>query len=769
MNPLFAEHRKYLLTAILLVLLLASLLVPIGLFAGDENYNKFNLKANTNGTVMLTAQDLVDKVMPEKYMIGVWHPNTWRYRQDDKPEFASQTYDDTGWRLVKQNSPAETQPDWNRVFWLRSHIRIDSSLRYATIALLPFGVGAAEFYLNGRLVAVIGHPSNQANEEVVVTARGKPAIMQFGAELDNVLAIRYSFHKMPMGIAVVSSINEEPFIGVRFAAIEEALALQRQKEGYYSVRYLLAIGMMMALGLLHIALFGYNRSQRFHFLYALFTLLVALRFLTVYIGNILEPHPGIALFFEIIPKVYNNLIPFVCWLFFYSLFGEHLSRRRFWLGFGFTAGVIIGLFLSSSTPNVYHVVYDISMVVIIVQALDAGRIAIQALRRQETGAGLMLFGIADFGVMWTIRWITMFSAFPWSISQQSMETFVYAGYMSVPLAMSLYIALVVSRTQRSLQEQIIQVRELSERTLEQERQAKEAEISRKLLEADNERKTRELEEARTLQLSMLPSKLPDHPRYEVAAYMRTATEVGGDYYDFRYAPESGTLVAAIGDATGHGMKAGYLVSTTKSYFQTLAVSESGSGLLAKLSDGIKNMNLRGMYMCLALVRCLGTDVHIAVAGMPPVLIYRAKSRSLEQICVKALPLGSVSNFEYREVITSLEVGDVMLLMTDGLPELFNPDGEMLDYRRIEECFLAHAERSPIEIINALKECAEAWLQQTAPLDDMTFVALKMKSFAQQHAFVPAHVLPKQQQHYPPSVLSSTINNTRIEFAESIPV
>ncbi|MCU0426424.1 MAG: SpoIIE family protein phosphatase [Candidatus Kapabacteria bacterium] len=764
MNPLFAEYRKYLLTALLLVLLLASLLAPVGLFAGDDYGERSHLKVNSDGVISLTPKDLTGTANPEKYFIGVWHPTVWRYLQDDKPEFASQHLDDAHWRLVKNNSPEEIKPDWNRVFWLRSHIRIDSSLRYAAIALLPRGVGAAEYYLNGRLVAVMGHPSNNPSEEVVISARGKPAIMQFGGELDNVLAVRYSFHRMPVGFAVAPSVKSEPFLGVRFAPIEDALALQRQKESFYSVRYLVAIGMMLALGLLHIALFAFNRTQRFHWLYALFTFLVALRFLTVYMENMSEPHPGVLLFFNFVPKVYNNLIPFVCWLFFYALFAEKLSRRRLRISAGLTFAVIIGLFITSSSPNVYHFVYDVSMVVIILQAFDAGRITIRALRRNEAGAGLMLFGIADFGVMWTIRWITMFSFFSWKISQNAMETFVYVGYMSVPLAMSLYIALVVSRTQRKLEEQIVHVQELSERTLEQERQAKEAEISRKLLEADNERKTRELEEARTLQLSMLPSKLPDHPRYEMAAFMRTATEVGGDYYDFRYAPESGALVAAIGDATGHGMKAGYLVSTTKSYFQTLAISENGSGFLAKLSDGIKNMNLRGMYMCLALVRCLGSDVHIAIAGMPPVLIYRAATRKLEQICVKALPLGSVSNFEYREVITSLEAGDVILLMTDGLPELFNEHGEMLDYSRIEECFLANAERSPIEIVNALKTCAEAWLQKATLLDDMTFVALKMKSSAAQNAFIPTQSAPLQQSTRP-NVLTSTIHSSRKEAAE----
>ncbi len=92
---------------------------------------------------------------------------------------------------------------------------------------------------------------------------------------------------------------------------------------------------------------------------------------------------------------------------------------------------------------------------------------------------------------------------------------------------------------------------------------------REELEAENEQRAKELEEARQLQLSMLPKNVPQLPDLEIAAYMKTATEVGGDYYDFHVA-DDGTLTIAIGDATGHGLKAGTVVTATKSLFHELA-------------------------------------------------------------------------------------------------------------------------------------------------------------------------------------------------------
>ena len=91
---------------------------------------------------------------------------------------------------------------------------------------------------------------------------------------------------------------------------------------------------------------------------------------------------------------------------------------------------------------------------------------------------------------------------------------------------------------------------------------KEAQLRAQLAETENERKTKELEEARQLQLSMLPKTLPQLPHLDIAAYMKTATEVGGDYYDFNVAID-GTLTVVLGDATGHGMRAGTMVTSAK--------------------------------------------------------------------------------------------------------------------------------------------------------------------------------------------------------------
>ena len=118
--------------------------------------------------------------------------------------------------------------------------------------------------------------------------------------------------------------------------------------------------------------------------------------------------------------------------------------------------------------------------------------------------------------------------------------------------------------------------EIAEKIENQRKVVQEMEIERRVLEADNVRKTKELEEARALQLSMLPNELPVLPNLDIAVSMKTATEIGGDYYDFDLMPD-GTLTVALGDATGHGTKAGMMVVIAKSRFTAFSHLPKPSG------------------------------------------------------------------------------------------------------------------------------------------------------------------------------------------------
>lgn len=263
-----------------------------------------------------------------------------------------------------------------------------------------------------------------------------------------------------------------------------------------------------------------------------------------------------------------------------------------------------------------------------------------------------------------------------------------------------------------------------DRLLEQERLRQQQQTEQALLQTEYDRKSAELEEARRFQLSLLPKALPEHPRFEIAVSMRTATEVGGDYYDFHLGPD-GALTAAIGDATGHGARAGTMVTAVKSLFSAFAGQRGPRELLDEAARAVRRMELGRMAMGLAVARLSDGALTLSSAGMPPVLVYRAAQGKAEELSLQGMPLGGFA-FDYEERHLDLAPGDAILMMTDGLPELANGEGDPLGYPRVRALFEEMGRLSPEEIIAGLSRAAEAWTAGEPVKDDVTLVVVRMR-------------------------------------------
>ncbi|MBZ0114037.1 MAG: SpoIIE family protein phosphatase [Thermoanaerobaculia bacterium] len=266
------------------------------------------------------------------------------------------------------------------------------------------------------------------------------------------------------------------------------------------------------------------------------------------------------------------------------------------------------------------------------------------------------------------------------------------------------------------------------RLVEQERQSREQEVRERLLQSEYERKSQELEEARRFQLSLLPKVLPKHSRFELAVAMQTAAEVGGDYYDFRV--DDGTdLTVAIGDATGHGARAGTMVTVIKSLFSAHATAGTGVGspgaFLAAAASAIRRMDLGRMLMALTLGRFQGDQLVLSAAGMPPVLHYRCRTGSTQEISMAGMPLGGIT-WDYSEIIVDFESGDTFLFLSDGFPEAIDSDGQPYGYQRVAEVFTRAATTSPEKIIQQLLEAAQAWREGGELADDLTLVVVRVR-------------------------------------------
>jgi sigma-B regulation protein RsbU (phosphoserine phosphatase) len=244
------------------------------------------------------------------------------------------------------------------------------------------------------------------------------------------------------------------------------------------------------------------------------------------------------------------------------------------------------------------------------------------------------------------------------------------------------------------------------------------------LEQSNQRMKKDLEDARQLQLAMLPANLPELPYLEIAVAMTTAQEVGGDYYDFHRNDDQ--LTFALGDATGHGLKAGTIVTATKVLFNSFAMLDNPEEILSKISVSLKEMGFKNMYMAMLIAKISDKKMVISSAGIPYTYIYRQTEKTVTEIPLKGMPLGSFPGYDYQSKNIDLKKGDTFLFYSDGLSECFNPDGEIFGESHIKSLFEKTARQAPVEIIKQLTDAVTEWMGTSQLHDDMTMVVMKIK-------------------------------------------
>ena len=241
-------------------------------------------------------------------------------------------------------------------------------------------------------------------------------------------------------------------------------------------------------------------------------------------------------------------------------------------------------------------------------------------------------------------------------------------------------------------------------------------------EFEKERREKELNEARDLQQSLLPKITPKTNIFDISTYLQSANEMGGDYFDFIEFEDK--LYSICGDATGHGVTSGIMVSVTKAGLNGVEL-DSPSTMLSKLNTIVKKVNFGRIRMSLSVVKLEENSIEISSAAMPPYFIYSAKNNKLNEVLIPNLPLGGLSLTQYESKKHIFEVGDILVMMSDGLPELPNESNELLDYEAIYNEIFDNIDKSAKQISNALLGLGKKWRSHLDDLpDDITLVVIK---------------------------------------------
>lgn len=250
--------------------------------------------------------------------------------------------------------------------------------------------------------------------------------------------------------------------------------------------------------------------------------------------------------------------------------------------------------------------------------------------------------------------------------------------------------------------------------------------------ANQIRLEKEVRFAQRVQAALLPTGLPKRLKgVELAAAFASARELGGDFHDY-LAPESNTLVIAVGDVSGKGVPAALysafaaeLVRGRTFRRRYLPERSSPAGVLSSVNTILHQRQLEEYYctLCYAIFDLKRRAVTLANSGLPYPI--RCSSEGCAPIELPGVPLGSFSGSAYDEVTYALHAGDVFVFCTDGVFEAMNAAGEEFTSARLVDV-VAQARDLPARgIVEGVFRAVADWRGDAPPNDDMTAVAVRI--------------------------------------------
>jgi serine phosphatase RsbU (regulator of sigma subunit) len=230
-------------------------------------------------------------------------------------------------------------------------------------------------------------------------------------------------------------------------------------------------------------------------------------------------------------------------------------------------------------------------------------------------------------------------------------------------------------------------------------------------------------QAAQIQQSLLLDEPPAFPGYELAARSIAAEEVGGDFYDF-FSFGDDLLGLAIGDASGHGLPAALLVRDVVTGLRMGLERDLKMGyVFAKLNRVIHRSNLSSRFVSVfyAELEENGNLIYVN-AGHPPALIFTAGD--IRELSIGGTVIGPLREAQFRRGIAYLEIGDVLVLTTDGILERRGPTGNSFGQSGVEAAVRRDAPAP--EILESVFDAAAAFGDGSPWEDDATIVVVKRR-------------------------------------------
>jgi adenylate cyclase len=447
------------------------------------------------------------KITKEKSTFEFTGP--WNYHPGDDTLWSDPRYNDSQWDTLSSIINLASHPDsiFKGYGWFRISIRIDSSMRNQSFALYIDQQGASEVYLNGKLIQKFGSFGKEDTVEMVTNPKWLPGIIQFTDSLDYVISVRYSnleahhnykrYRKEEAGFTMVLG---------SFQKVMENI------NDHVTVSFFILFLFMifLILSLIHFLLFLFYRRQKSNLYYSIFMILFSSLIFITFLTNSVSEYPPLInkagfIILLLFPLFFVPLIGFL-----YSLFMKSVPRF-FWITVGTAIILSVLYYLNVSFINVLYVSF------VLLLWIEVTRVVIIGLIRKFDGAWILGTGVLFFILFFTIIivYIISYGSLTFNGSSTGASVFfilLLFAILSIPLSMSVYLARDFAKTNINLLNQLEQVKILSEKNLQQEKEKKRIlENQKEQLEIQVAERTKELEwekeKTEELLLNTLPLKV----------------------------------------------------------------------------------------------------------------------------------------------------------------------------------------------------------------------------------------------------------------------
>ncbi|MEL3907871.1 MAG: PP2C family protein-serine/threonine phosphatase [Treponemataceae bacterium] len=232
------------------------------------------------------------------------------------------------------------------------------------------------------------------------------------------------------------------------------------------------------------------------------------------------------------------------------------------------------------------------------------------------------------------------------------------------------------------------------------------------------------------QMSFLPAKLPQVKGLDIGAYYRPLVNVSGDYYDIIPVDEDKTIFI-VGDVSGKGLPAALIMGVVINTVRIAPDKENLEQILRMVDTAIKRMNLVDKYtvLFLSLIDTKKMTIKYINASIenPMILTQAADGYKIKTLDSNASVIGIIDLDDIVVEEKPLYRGDVLLMMTDGIPETTNTKG--VELGETEEYITAiknYARRDAEQIVKNIASLAFSYAIGSRIRDDITIVAVKLK-------------------------------------------